>query len=76
MKVLERRYNDVAKRVQRKSQVLSGTLKGVEAAQGEINEARQWVREKMTSVTTPPLLGFDSKTADERQNQLNVSYAE
>ncbi|XP_039285327.1 nesprin-1-like [Nilaparvata lugens] len=66
LKAVERRYNDIAKRIQRKAQVLESTKKGLDSAQQEVAQAREWVQAKMALVNNPPPLGFDSKAADER----------
>ncbi|GLH12193.1 Dystrophin, isoform B, partial [Gryllus bimaculatus] len=70
LKSVERRYNDIAKRIQRKSQVLKLTHKGLEGARQEIESARTWILEKMALVQAPPPLGFESKAAEDRQQAL------
>lgn len=72
MKSVERRYNDIAKRIQRKAQVLAMTHKGLDAAQQEISQAREWVREKMAFVQAPPPLGYENKATEERVQLLKV----
>ena len=74
LKSVERRYNDIAKRVQRKLQVLEMTRKGLENAHQEIEQAREWIREKLKQVETCPAIGFESKVADERLQYLRVSF--
>ena len=74
LKSVERRYNDIAKRVQRKLQVLEMTRKGLENAHQEIEQAREWIREKLKQLETCPALGFESKVADERLQCLRVSF--
>ena len=74
LKSVERRYNDIAKRVQRKLQVLEMTRKGLESAHQEIEQAREWIREKLKQLETCPALGFESKVADERLQSLRVSF--
>lgn len=74
LKSVERRYNDIAKRVQRKLQVLEMTRKGLESAHQEIEQAREWIREKLKQLETGPSLGFESKVADERLQSLRVSF--
>lgn len=51
---------------------MSVTHKGLEAAQGEIGQARDWVREKMSFATAPPPLGYENKATEERQQLLKV----
>lgn len=74
MKSVERRYNDIAKRVHRKAQVLEMTRKGLEGARQEIEQAREWIGEKMKELETHPPLGFESKVADDRLQSLRVSF--
>lgn len=50
------------------------THKGLEAAQQEISQARDWVKEKMAFVQSPPPLGYENKATEERLQLLKVSY--
>lgn len=50
------------------------THKGLEAAQQEINQARDWVREKMAFVQSPPPLGYENKATEERLQLLRVYF--
>jgi nesprin-1 len=72
LKAVERRHNDVHKRIQRKAQILEMTKKGVDSALQEIEQARNWAREKMAEVENPSPLGCDSKTAEEKLQSLKV----
>ncbi|XP_075225316.1 muscle-specific protein 300 kDa isoform X2 [Lycorma delicatula] len=76
LRAVERRYNDIAKRIQRKAQVLETTKKGLDSAQQEIAQAREWVKSKMTLVQNPPPIGYDAKAADERQLLLKNTLKE
>lgn len=69
-KSVERRYNDIAKRLQRKLQVLEMTRKGIEDTRNEIEQARDWVREKLVSLQRPTPLGFESRKAEDKLNAL------
>lgn len=66
MKSVERRFNDVAKRIQRKSQVLEMARKGLEGARQEIEQAHDWIKENIKRLQVPQLLGFESKAAEDR----------
>lgn len=70
LKSVERRYNDISKRLQRKVQVLEMTRKGIEGTRDEIEQARDWVKDKLTEVQKPILLGYESKNADGRIQYL------
>ncbi|KAJ8930094.1 hypothetical protein NQ314_017138, partial [Rhamnusium bicolor] len=69
-KSVERRYNDISKRLQRKLQVLEMTRKGIEDTRNEIEQARDWVREKLVGLQRPTPLGFESRKAEDRLNAL------
>jgi nesprin-1 len=75
LKSVERRYNDIAKRVQRKAQVLEMTRKGLEGAHQETEQAREWIREKLRMLEAQTPLGFESKVADDRLQSLRVSFS-
>nr|CAD7605236.1 unnamed protein product [Timema genevievae] len=66
LRSVERRYNDIAKRVQRKVQVLEMAQKGLDAARQEIQQARDWVRDKKGLLESQAPLGYESKAADDR----------
>lgn len=61
LKSLERRHNDISKRVQRKAQVLESTNKGVEGAKQEVQQVRDWVKSKMDCLKSPEPMGFTAK---------------
>ncbi|XP_072386756.1 muscle-specific protein 300 kDa isoform X12 [Diabrotica undecimpunctata] len=69
-KATERRYNDIAKRLQRKLQVLEMTKKGIEDTRNEITAARDWIKDKTVSLRKPEPLGFESRKADDRISGL------
>lgn len=70
IKSIERRYNDISKKLQRKLQVLETTRKGIEDTKNEIEQAREWVGEKFSSLQRPPPLGFESSKAEDKLNNL------
>lgn len=70
VKSIERRYNDISKRLQRKLQVLEMTRKGIEGTRDEIEQAREWVKEKLIEVKKPILLGFETKNAEDKIQHL------
>ncbi|XP_074030429.1 muscle-specific protein 300 kDa isoform X10 [Leptinotarsa decemlineata] len=70
-KSIERRYNDISKRLQRKLQVLESTRKGIEDTRNEIETARDWLREKLVSLQRPEPLGFESRKAEDKINSLS-----
>ncbi|KAJ9594434.1 hypothetical protein L9F63_014159, partial [Diploptera punctata] len=72
LKSVERRYNDIAKRVQRKAQVLEMARKGLDGARQEIEQAREWIRDKMRQLENLPPLGFESKVAEDRLQLLRA----
>jgi nesprin-1 len=70
MKSIERRYNDIGKRLQRKLQILDMTRKGIDDTRNEIEHARDWVKDRLVELQRPPALGFESRKADDRLNAL------
>lgn len=72
MKSVERRYNDLGKRLQRKLQILEMTRKGIEDTRNEIQQARDWVKERLIELQRPPPLGFESRKAEDRLNSLKA----
>lgn len=67
---MERRYNDINNRLQRKAQVLEITHKEIDGTRQEIEDTRKWVAQKINEMTNPEPLGFESKTAKDRQQEL------
>ncbi|KAG5889989.1 hypothetical protein JTB14_035905 [Gonioctena quinquepunctata] len=70
-KSIERRYNDISKRLQRKLQVLQSTRQGIDDTRSEIESARDWIREKLVSLQRPEPLGFESRKAEDKINSLS-----
>lgn len=72
IKSVERRYADIGKKLQRKTQVLDMTAQGIEATKREIEENREWIEQKKQQVKMPELLDYESKQAEERLLTLKV----
>lgn len=70
LKAIERRHGDVAKKIQRKSQILEMTKTGYDTAIEEIELARKWAKEKIRYVEKEGPLGFESKTVEEKLQDL------
>ncbi|KAF5292003.1 hypothetical protein FQA39_LY14120 [Lamprigera yunnana] len=70
LKSVERRYNDIGKRLQRKVQVLEMTKKGIEDTRNEIEQAREWVKQKSIQLQKQTPLGFESRKMDDKLNSL------
>nr|XP_022915902.1 nesprin-1 isoform X7 [Onthophagus taurus] len=70
LKSVERKKNDVAKRLQRKLQVLETTKKRIDDTRNEIEQARDWVKQKAEEIKATPL-GFESRKAEEKLEALN-----
>lgn len=73
IKSVERRYGDIGKKLQRKSQVLDMTAQGIEATRREIEENRKWIAEKKEVARTSEPIGFESRLADEKLLSLKAS---
>lgn len=72
MKSIDRRYNDISKRIDRKAQIFDVTNRGVESARGEIEQIDNWTKQQISELQSPQALGFESKSADSR---LKVSFS-
>ncbi|XP_071454288.1 muscle-specific protein 300 kDa-like [Hetaerina americana] len=70
VKSLERRHNDIQKRIHRKAQVLDKTKKGFDSAEQDIGELGNWVSDVQSQIRTFPLLGYERKPAEERQQAI------
>lgn len=66
LKSLERRENDIAKRVQRKAHMLETTKKNFETITQETQQLRDWIAAKMHELKTPEPVGFLSKQTNEK----------
>nr|XP_050869210.1 muscle-specific protein 300 kDa [Vespula vulgaris] len=66
IKFVERRYTDISKKLQRKTQVLDMTAQGIEATRQEIEENRNWIEQKKEHARLTEPLGYESKQAEER----------
>lgn len=66
MKSIDRRYNDISKRIDRKAQIFDVTNRGVESARGEIEQIDNWTKQQINELQSPQALGFESKSADSR----------
>jgi len=70
MKSLDRRFADLGKRIDRKSQLLDVTNKGVEGAKGEIDQLQNWVKQQIEELQAPKPLGYTPKDAEARQQKI------
>lgn len=72
VKSVERRYNDVSKRIDRKYQILDVTNRGYETAKNEIQQLSNWAKQQINDLQSPQLVGYDSKSADARLHKLKA----
>lgn len=72
LKSTDRRYNDISKRIDRKAQMLDATNKGVECARNEIEQVDNWVKRQIADLQAPQSIGFESTSAESRQQQLKA----
>lgn len=72
MKSIDRRYNDISKRIERKAQIFDVTNRGVEGARGEMEQIDNWVKQQINELQSPQALGFESKSADSRLQKLKA----
>lgn len=72
MKSIDRRYNDISKRIERKAQIFDVTNRGVEGARGEVEQIDNWTKQQISELQSPQALGFESKSADSRLQKLKA----
>lgn len=70
MKTVERRYNDIAKRIQRKLQMLEITYKAIDGTKSEVAAQNEWMQKEIDNIHHPEPLGFESKSVKERQKKI------
>lgn len=75
LKVAERRFGDVERRLHRKLHLLQTTHQGAESATVDIALIRQWVAEKTALVREKEPLGFRAKSAETKLQQTKVDYS-
>lgn len=73
LKVAERRFGDVERRMHRKLHLLQTTHQGAESATMDIALIRQWVSEKTALVRDKELMGYRTKSADMKLQQIKAS---
>ncbi|KAL4710682.1 hypothetical protein ACJJTC_003318, partial [Scirpophaga incertulas] len=70
MKSVERRYNDIAKRIQRKLQMLEITYNAIDGTKSEVNSQNEWMQNEIDNLSHPEPLGYESKSVKERQKKI------
>ncbi|CAH2077111.1 unnamed protein product, partial [Iphiclides podalirius] len=70
MKSVERRYNDIAKRIQRKLQMLEITYKAIDGTKSEVNAQNEWLQKEIDNIHHPEPLGYESKAVKDRQKKI------
>lgn len=69
MKSVERRYNDIGKRIQRKLQMLEITYKAIDGTKSEVNAQNEWMQKEIDNILHPEPLSYDSKSVKDRQKK-------
>lgn len=72
MKSIERRYNDVSKRLDRKMQVFEVTNRGVDSTSAEIDQIQNWLQSHIDEIKAPPAMGAASKSTESRLAELKA----
>lgn len=72
LKSIDRRYNDVSKRLDRKAQMFDVTNRGVDGAKGEIAQIHKWVHAQIDELQAPQSLSADSKSVETRLVKLKA----
>lgn len=72
LKSVDRRYNDISKRIDRKKQMLEATNKGIECARNEIEQVDNWSKQQIVNLQAPQSIGLQSGFAEERLQKLKA----
>lgn len=70
LKSVDRRFNDISKRIDRKKQMLEATNKGIECARNEIEQVDNWTKQQIVNLQSPQSIGLQSGLAEERLQKL------
>lgn len=73
---MQRRNKDVLKRLERKLNGLDSTAKAFDTITQEINDSRKWIKEKMTALQNPSLLGFELAATEKYLQSLKVNFGQ
>lgn len=72
MKSIERRYNDVSKRLDRKAQVFEVINRSVDSTGTEIDQIQNWLQSHIDDIKTPSSMGAASKSTESRLAELKA----
>ncbi|XP_062549338.1 muscle-specific protein 300 kDa isoform X2 [Armigeres subalbatus] len=67
IKSMDRRFQDINKRLNRKFEIIDGTNKALLKIVSDVDSVRQWLNEKSDLIKTPYTLGFEAKSAEAQQ---------
>lgn len=73
IKSCDRRYNDIVKRVARKTQMLGSTLKGVDGIRNEIDQLGEWLKAQIQQLQQPQSVEIDSNQLNARIQKLKAT---
>ncbi len=72
LKVAERRFGDVERRLQRKLHLLQTTHQGSDSAQVDIAHIREWMAEKSGKIRDKEPVGFHARNAESKLQEVKV----
>ncbi|XP_024081429.1 nesprin-1 [Cimex lectularius] len=70
LKSIEKRFNDLGKRIQRNREVLNTAQDELKGINDELQQAKTWVDEKKNFIRNQPPLGFEPKSSEDRVQLL------
>ena len=74
LRSVQKRYNDLKKRVNKKQQIVQMTRKGYDDSKNNIEELCEWLNERSEYLDALPLLGYSSANVERRISEFNVSF--
>lgn len=73
IKSSDRRYNDIVKRVARKTQMIGSTVKGADGIRSEIEQLNDWLKTQIEQLQQPQSVEVDSNQLNARIQKLKAT---
>lgn len=73
IKSCDRRYNDIVKRVARKTQMIGSTVKGADGIRNEIEQLGNWLKAQIEQLQQPQSVQIDSNQLNSRIQKLKAT---
>lgn len=66
IKSLQRKYDDIYKRIERKAQGLESTNQTINGIREEVQQLRDWIKENLENLKNPEFIGYQSKPVKDK----------